>query len=134
LLPVIAIWTEDSAGHVVDNLFVPSNALVPENTEEDIEDVIAEGELEEIKFDPSVLPVFNSRINSVKANFEGPTPSDNFVLHTKAKLLPATMVVVELSSMQNHSLYKLKTDSQVRAFKIPLVEGAGGISILLETE
>jgi hypothetical protein len=134
LLPVIAIWTEDTVGHVVDNLFVPGKALAPENSEEDLEEVIAEGELEDVNFDPAVLPTFNSRVGSIKANYEESTPADDFILHTKTSQKSEITLFVEVNSVKNHSLYKVKVDPKQNVRLVPIESGLNIIHIILESD
>jgi hypothetical protein len=104
VLPVIAIWVEDSTHTFVENLFVPSKTLSTE--EKDIQEAIREGEMEEKLFDASLLPTWSARAKSKNPNFENATPVDNFILKTKTSALGVYSIFIEISTAGSSEIYE----------------------------
>ena len=110
MLPVIAVWAEDSAHTFVENLFVPAKTLSVENGEEDIQEAIREGEVEEKKFEAALLPMWSSKTKDQKPNYEKPTPKDDFILKTKVTLRGIYSVFVEIRVNDKVEIYQANVD------------------------
>lgn len=104
VLPVIAIWVEDSTHTFVENLFVPSKTLSTE--EKDIQEAIREGEVEEKLFDASLLPTWSGRAKSKNPNYENATPVDNFILKTKTSASGVYSIFIEINTAGGSEIYE----------------------------
>lgn len=122
VLPVIAIWVEDSTHTFVENLFVPSKTLSTE--EKDIQEAISEGEVEEKLFDASLLPTWSGRAKSKNPNYENATPVDNFILKTKTSAKDPYYILLELNSNEQNEIYEVFVDvSKESAFSFKSKDG-----------
>ncbi len=104
VLPVIAIWVEDSTHTFVENLFVPSKTLSTE--EKDIQEAIREGEMEEKLFDASLLRTWSARAKSKNPNYENATPVDNFILKTKTSASGVYSIFIEINTAGGSEIYE----------------------------
>lgn len=109
VLPVIAIWVEDSTHTFVENLFVPSKTLSTE--EKDIQEAIREGEVEEKLFDASLLPTWSARAKSKNPNYENATPLGDFILSTRVSTTDVYSVFIEIKAANKVEVYEAKVDS-----------------------
>ena len=122
VLPVIAIWVEDSTNTFVENLFVPSKTLSTE--EKDIQEAISEGEVEEKLFDASLLPTWSARAKSKNPNYENTTPVDNFILKTKTSAKGSYYILLEIKSNEQNEIYQVFVDvSKESAFSLKSKDG-----------
>jgi hypothetical protein len=116
LLPVVAIWCEDTTGTLLENLFVPSTYEVPEEEGEDLDEVIEEGELESKTLDLTMLPTFNSHSSDKKTNYALSTPVDNFILRSKLSHRGSMKIFIEVRFADKNLLYSTTvTSSQASA-------------------
>jgi hypothetical protein len=109
VLPVIAIWVEDSTHTFVENLFVPSKTLSTE--EKDILEAIREDEVEEKLFDASLLPTWSARAKSKNPNYENATPVENFILKTKTSALGVYSIFIEINTTGGSEIYEALVSS-----------------------
>lgn len=122
VLPVIAIWVEDSTRTFVENLFVPSKTLSVE--EDNIEEAIREGEVEEKLLDASLLPTWDTRAKSKNPNYENATPVDNFILKTKTSATGVYSIFIEINSRGSSEVYEALVDtSKEKAFTFKSKDG-----------
>jgi len=121
-LPIIAVWIEDSTHQFVENIFVPAQVATPE--EEDIQEAIAEGEIEFHDLDPKLLPAWSAKAKLQTSNFSKATPFDSFVLNSKTKAIGAYTVLVEVNSNGKTELYEALIQSNTgNAFKLKSPNG-----------
>ena len=116
--PVMAIWVEDSAHHVVDNLFVPKDiAVIGEDDEAKRE--AKKGEFERKPFSTDLLPNFKAKGSDAKSNFDKVTPMENFVLDTHTTANGAFTVFLEVKNNDKTELYEAQIDgSKSDVFKL----------------
>jgi hypothetical protein len=108
--PVIAIWIEDSAHRFVQNLFVPAKIMKIESGEQDIRHAIEEGEISLEKFNPAVLPKWQSNTKDTAVNYTDATPSDNFFLHTKSIAVNKCYIMLEIKNNDKSEVYEAFVD------------------------
>ncbi len=94
-LPAVVVWTEDSAHHFVESLFVPAQiASVPPG--EDPREAIAEGELEMAGFKAETFFGGQPGPARLAANYPETTPAGNFLIRTKTSAQGKYRVVLEI--------------------------------------
>jgi hypothetical protein len=108
-LPIIAIWTEDSAHNFIEPLFVPTQivSLDEEHKNMPVDMAIREGEAIISNFSATVFPLLKEKNSSVKPNFEKASPSENFVLKTNTKATGSFYVVMSIkhdTQMEDYSV------------------------------
>jgi len=114
VMPVIIIWTEDSAHHLLQDLFVPEKTASLPPGETDIREALEEGE---VKFDGLDLSKFTARSAAgpaPKSNHPGTTPFDHFILETHVTALP-TYLNLEINAGGKHAVYQAKLDAGSRS-------------------
>ncbi len=113
-LPIIAIWTEDSAHNFVEPLFVPKQivSLDEEHQNMPVDIAIREGEAIISNFSATVLPSLSKKTSSVKPNFEKASPSENFVLKTNTKATRLFYVVMSIKNDTQIEDYSVAIDPQ----------------------
>jgi hypothetical protein len=123
-LPVVAIWVEDSLHQFVSALFVPAKTLTVYRGEEDnVDEAIAEGEVDEETFTASLLPRFNEKAKDAKPNYEA-TPNENFILETATTVNDKFYLNVEIKAGDKTELYTAFVDrARGDVFKLKSKEG-----------
>jgi len=105
LIPVIGIWTEDSVGTRVEDLFIPSSMLqVFEGEKGNEEHAIREGEVNQIPVGDGVLPSRQSK-GALASNFDGPTPNENLMIESFTKAPMPFTIKVEVHSLGKTEIY-----------------------------
>jgi hypothetical protein len=104
VLPIIAIWVEDSTHTFVENLFVPSKTISVE--EENIEEAIREGEVEEKPFAAVLLPTWNRKVNDQNPNYNSYTPTGDFILKTKVSMKGSYTIFLEILASGKSEVYE----------------------------
>lgn len=121
-LPIMAIWTEDSAHNFIEPLFVPTQivSLDEEHKNMPVDMAIREGEAIISNFSATVFPLLKEKNSSVKPNFEKASPSENFVLKTNTKATGSFYVVMSIKNdtqMENYSVAINPKVSNIVKFK-----------------
>ncbi len=117
--PIMAIWVEDSAHHLVDNLFVPAQIAVVGESEEAKREARGKGEFERKPFAADALPTFKTKVADAKPNFDKVTPMENFVLDTQTAAKGAFTVYLEVKNKDKTELYEAQIDaSKSDVFKL----------------
>jgi len=135
LLPSVAIWSIDSAGQFIDNLFAPANMLVVFTGEEGNEEhAIREGEVEPKPISDEILKTWKSQNKNSESNWKDVTPNESFILKSSTKASGSFSVMMEVSSMGKTELYRadLSPGSTAVKFK-PVAEAtllSSGLIIL----
>ncbi len=106
VLPVIAIWIEDSSHQFVQNLFVPAKLMIPEAGETDIPHAIQEGEFSLEKINTGIFQQWQSRTKDSSSNYPDATPIDNFILSTNTTAINKFSVLVEIKNNDKAELYE----------------------------
>jgi hypothetical protein len=109
-LPVMVIWTEDSAHHLLQNLFVPEKVASLPSGETDIREAIEEGEVKFEAIDPAKFPAWSASGKDFKSNHPATTPFDNFILESHAGTIAPAYVNLEILAGSKHSLYQAKVE------------------------
>lgn len=126
LLPVIAVWTADSTGQFIDNLFAPSKMMVVIAGEEGNEEhAIREGEIEPKELTPNVIPTWQLQSKGIRSNWMDATPNDPLVLKSFTSATGRFTVYVEISSMGATELYRAEISSQETIAKLTSATGEG---------
>jgi hypothetical protein len=110
LLPVMAVWVEDSTHQFVENLFVPAKVTTVPEDESDIREAIEEGEIEMKDMSAGALPVWQSKTKSSASNFDKATPLENFILSTKTTASGKYTVLLEIRNGDKTELYQAMID------------------------
>lgn len=116
VMPAIIVWTEDSAHHLVQDLFVPEKTAALPAGETDVREALEEGEVEFAALDPSKFPARAAAGPTPKSNHPGTTPFDHFMLETHLGGAPASLVM-EVVAGGKHAVYRtpLKSDANAAA-------------------
>jgi hypothetical protein len=123
-LATVAIWTEDSTHHVIDNLFVPAYTLALKDNEENIQEAIREGELEKKPFSASEFSSYKTTSTELKPNYDNATPSGNFILSTKTSAQKNFFVILEIQNAGKTEHYEAMVDtSREKAFTLKSSNG-----------
>lgn len=109
--PVIAVWVEDSAHQIVENLFVPAQIAVIGNSEEAKREAKFKGEFERKPFSADILPTFKTKATAAKTNFEKVTPMENFILDTHTTANGVFTVYLEVRNNDKTELYEAAIDA-----------------------
>jgi len=124
LLPVIAVWTADSTGQIIDNLFAPSKMMVVFAGEEGNEEhAIREGEVEPKELSDKVIPTWQSK--GVSSNFSEATPNESMIIQSYTKATGTYTVFIEITSMGTTELYQAAISGPGTIQKISLIGGEG---------
>jgi uncharacterized membrane protein len=133
VLPVIAIWVEDSTHTFVENLFVPSKTLSVD--EEDIEEAVREGEVEEKPFAPTLLPTWSGKVKDQRSTYNSYTPTGDFILNTKVLAKGSYSIFLEILAGGKIELYEALVDSDnEKVFSFKSEDGKILIRALVEIE
>jgi hypothetical protein len=117
--PIMAIWVEDTAHHLVENLFVPAKIAVVGESEEAKREAKSKGEFEQQPFSADALPTFKMKVKDSKANFEKVTPMENFILDTHTSANGVFTVYLEIKNKDKTELYEATMDnSKSDVFKL----------------
>lgn len=110
-LPVIAIWTEDSAHNFIEPLFVPSQivSLDEEHKNMPVDMAIREGEAILSNFSTTIFPSLKLKSKTVQPNFDKASPTENFVLKTNTKATGIFYVVMSI-----------KNDAQIEDYSVAI--------------
>jgi hypothetical protein len=120
----MAVWTEDSAHHFVDNLFLPAYVLTIKDNAENIQEAIREGEVEKKPFSASELPSLKAVSPAPKPNYDNAAPTGNFVIHTKTLAHDNFYVVLEIQHAGKTERYQAAVDvSKEKVFSLKSSEG-----------
>jgi uncharacterized membrane protein len=106
VLPLMAIWVEDSTHTFVENLFVPSKILAVEDGEEDIDEAIREGEIEEKPFDTFLLKTWSETSKDKKPNYSRSTPVSDFILKTHISVNGNYSILIEVAASGKTEVYE----------------------------
>jgi len=124
LLPVIAVWTTDTTGRFIDNIFAPSKMTVVFAGEEGHEEhAIREGEIEDKDLSTEVVPTWQSTGSA--SNVAEATPNDPVMIRSFTKATGNFTVNVEISSMGITELYQAKINSAGQISRLSVVRGEG---------
>ena len=124
LLPVIAVWTTDSTGQIIDNIFAPSKMMVVFKGEEGNEEhAIREGEIEPKDLTKEVIPGWQSK--GAVANWQEATPNESLIIQSFTKIAGPFTLNVEISSMGKTELYQAQISGQGMISKLSAVQGEG---------
>lgn len=126
LIPVVGIWSEDSAGHV-ENLFVPARMLqVFKGEEGNEEHAVREGEVEPVELSEAALSTWRSKAGlSAAPNYADVTPREDLMLETKVRDNGPLTVFVEIFSLGKSELYKAKILGDGSGSRLVTVSGEG---------
>ena len=111
VLPVMAIWIEDTAHRFVQNLFIPAKLMIPEAGETDIPHAIQEGEFSLEKINTGIFTQWQSRTKDSSSNYPDATPIDNFILNTNTIAINKFNVLVEIKNNEKAELYEAQVDA-----------------------
>ena len=126
LIPVIGVWAEDSAGLVLNNIFVPAKMLeVFEGEKGNEEHAVYEGEVESVELKKEALPKWSSKNTDGAPNHADVTPKEDLILESKVKTQDPVTIYVEISSLGKTELYKAQLKSGGSFSKLQPVEGDG---------
>jgi hypothetical protein len=109
-LPAMVIWTEDSAHHLLQNLFVPEKVASAPPGETDIREALEEGEVKFSPIDDKQFPAWTASGQDRKSNHPATTPFDHFILESHAGSSLPTFVTVEIVAGGKHAVYQAKVD------------------------
>ncbi len=127
-LPILAVWTEDSAGVFVDNLFVPSKVAIPEEPG-DINDV------EMHPFDTKSLSTWSAVSKDQTSNFPNESPRMSFILNTRSKAKNPFKVCIETKSGATDRVYKTAViGNEPGIYKLVPMEGELVVKIIIEKD
>jgi len=126
LIPVVGIWSVDSAGRV-ENLFVPARMLkVFEGEEGNEEHAIREGEVEPVELSETALAAWRDMAGSAAApNYADVTPREDLMLETKVRDKGPVTVFVEISSLGKSELYKAEISGDGTGARLVAATGDG---------
>jgi hypothetical protein len=110
ITPVITIWTADTAGNFIDNLFVPAKTIEVTSGEADKRHALYEGEIETNNFASAMSPEWNAATKDTATNYGEATPTDNFFLSTKTKAGDTYQLMLEIKDNGKTELYKAMVD------------------------
>ena len=110
MTPVMAIWTADSAGNFIDNIFVPSKTVTIAAGEEDKRRALFEGHTTISNFASLLLPAWQLAAKDIAANYAEATPTDNFFLTTTTKAGDKFQLFLEVKDNGKTELYKGTVD------------------------
>jgi Domain of unknown function (DUF4405) len=131
--PVMAIWVEDSAHQLVENLFVPAHIAVVGESEEAKREAKGKGEFEKKPFSADVLPTFKTKTTATKTNFDKVTPMENFILDTQTSANGAFTVYLEVKNKDKTELYEATIDaSKSDVFKLKSKDNSMITKVLVE--
>jgi hypothetical protein len=123
-LATLAIWTEDSAHQVIDNLFVPAYTLSLKDNEENIQEAIREGEVAKKPFNASEFTSYKTTSTELKPNYDNATPSGNFILSTITSAQKNFFVILEVQNAGKTEHYEAMVDtSREKAFTLKSSNG-----------
>lgn len=126
LLPVIAVWTADSTGQFIDNLFAPSKRMVVFVGEEGNEEhAIREGEVEPKELSADVIPNWQVQSEDMVPNWSEATPNDPMLLKSFTTASGSFTVYVEISSMGKTELYKAAVSGTGSMSRLTSANGEG---------
>jgi hypothetical protein len=109
LIPVIAVWAEDSTGNFLSNVFVPAKMMVVfEGEKGNEEHAIREGEVEPRQLDPAVLPTWSNQSKAATPNWQEATPQDNLIIRSKVPGNTSFTLKVEVSSLGKSEVYSVR--------------------------
>ena len=118
-LPAMVIWTEDSAHHFIQNLFVPEKVASLPPGEKDIREALEEGEVKFEAMNPASFPAWSAVESDRKSNHAGTTPFDAFILDTRTSCAAPYYLNLEIVSGRQHSIYRAMVDpSKSNAFSL----------------
>lgn len=112
ITPVIAIWTEDTTGNFIDNLFVPATIISITSGEADKRHALWEGEFETKNFTGSVLSGWQAKTKDTAANYKEYTPTENYFLTTKTKAAGTFQIVAEVKDGAVDEVYRGTVDGK----------------------
>ena len=131
--PILAIWVEDANHNFVENLFVPAQIAVVGEGEEAFREAKFKGEFERKPFSADVLPGLKAKSKDAKANFEGVSPMENFILNTNTSAKGNFSVLVEIKNNDKTELYEAQIDaSKGEVFKLKSKDNSLIINGLVE--
>jgi hypothetical protein len=110
ITPVITIWTADTAGNFIDNIFVPAKTIEVTSGEADKRHALFEGETETKNFTPARSPGWQAATKDTATNYAASTPTDNFFLTTKTKAGDIFQLMLEIKDNGKTELYKGMVD------------------------
>ena len=110
MTPVMAIWTADSAGNFIDNIFVPSKTVTVAAGEEDKRRALFEGHTTISNFTSLLLPAWQLAAKDTATNYAEATPTDNFFLTTNTKAGDKFQLFLEVKDNGKTELYKGTVD------------------------
>ena len=110
ITPVITIWTADTAGNFIDNIFVPAKTIEVSSGEADKRHALLEGEVETKNFTPAIMPGWQAATKDTATNYAQATPTDNFFLDTKTKAGDKFQLLLEVKGNGKTELYKGMVD------------------------
>ncbi|MFZ9981919.1 MAG: hypothetical protein ACO3FI_07805 [Cyclobacteriaceae bacterium] len=124
LLPVVAVWTTDSTGQFIDNIFAPSKMTIVFAGEEGNEEhAIREGEIEDKDLSAEVIPAWHATGSA--SNVTETTPNDPMMIRSFTKASGSFTVNVEISSMGNTEFYQATINDAGKISRLSAVRGEG---------
>lgn len=124
LLPVVAVWTTDTTGQFIDNIFAPSKmTVVFEGEKGNEEHAIREGEIEDKDLSAEVVPTWQATGSA--SNFTAATPNDPLMIRSFTKATGNFIINVEISSMGNTELYQAQINHAGQISRLSVVRGEG---------
>ena len=124
LLPVVAVWTTDTTGQFIDNIFAPSKMTVVFAGEEGHEEhAIREGEIEDKDISAEVVPTWQATRSA--SNFSAATPNDPLMIRSFTKATVNFTINVEISAMGNTELYQAQINQAGQISRLSVVRGEG---------
>lgn len=107
LIPVVAVWAEDSTGNFAGPVFAPAKMMVVfEGEKGNEEHAIREGEVEPRTVDAASLPAWSAKSNGASANWPEATPPDNLIIKSTLSVSGPFTLVVEISSLGKTEVYR----------------------------
>ncbi|MDB5275296.1 MAG: hypothetical protein JWR61_251 [Ferruginibacter sp.] len=135
ITPVITIWTTDTAGNFIDNLFVPAKTIEVTSGEADKRHALYEGETETNSFTPAMSPGWQAATKDTATNYAEATPTDNFFLTTKTKAGNTFQLMLEIKDNGKTELYKALVDgTKSNAVALKAANGALLVRAVAELE
>ncbi len=112
LLPVIAIWAEDTSKEFIENLFVPAQMNRVNPGEKNIRQAIAEKEFESTAFDGSATQTWKAKAKTTTANYPKATPTGNFILSTQTTAKGIFDIVLEIADQGKAETYRTRVNAK----------------------
>ena len=116
-LPATSIWIETADRKFAETIFIPATIQTLPSGVEDVREALREGEATKTPFSATNFKALNAKNAAAKANFEGVTPLENFLIKTKINTPTPFVVVVEIKNGAKTETYETVVDKAAGAYK-----------------